>query len=111
MSAHHFPAARVRYADRVLSQTLAGEAVVLDLKRERYYGLNSLGTRIWGLIGEHGDVDRILETLVVEYDAPADVIAADLHDLLAQLVRDGLVEADTSRNQPQSPASADVTIR
>jgi len=106
MPTDHFPVARVRHADRVVSQTLAGEAVVLDLKSERYYGLNPLGTRIWRLIGELGDVDRILEALVAEYDAPADVIAADLHELLAQLVRDGLVEADASQGQAAVPRRA-----
>lgn len=94
MSTQSFPLARVRHADRVLSQTLAGEAVLLDLNTEQYFGLNALGTRIWELIGELGDTRPIFETLVAEYDAPAEVIADDLRDLLSRLVQDGLVHAD-----------------
>jgi hypothetical protein len=96
MSRQPFPFTRVRHADRVLSQTLAGEAVLLDLNTEQYFGLNALGTRIWGLIGEVGDIQPIFEALVAEYDAPADVIAADLRELVAQLVHDGLVRVDSA---------------
>ena len=94
MTAQCFSHARVRQAERVLSQTLAGEAVLLDLNSEQYFGLNSLGTRVWELIGQLGEVEPILETLIVEYDADPDIIANDLRSLLAQLVRQGLVHVD-----------------
>ena len=96
MSTQRFPYVRVRHAERVLSQTLAGEAVLLDLDSERYFGLNALGTRIWQLIGEVGNVEPIFEALVAEYDAQPEAIADDLRELLTKLMHDGLVHADAS---------------
>ncbi|MGH9383051.1 MAG: PqqD family protein [Vicinamibacterales bacterium] len=94
MSDHRFDYARVRHADRVLVQTLGGEAVLLDLKSEKYFGLNAVGTRVWQLIGETGDVGKIFETLVAEYDAQPEALANDLRTLLAELINAGLVQAD-----------------
>jgi hypothetical protein len=94
MSTQHFDRTSVRQAERVLAQTLGGEAVLLDLKSEQYFGLDATGTRIWQLIGELGDVERIFEALVDEYDAQPEVIANDLRTLLTQLIRAGLVQTD-----------------
>jgi hypothetical protein len=94
MSEFRFDFQRVRPAERVLSQTLGGEAVLLDLKSEQYFGLDPTGTRIWELIHELSEVDRIFEHLVAEYDAPADAIATDLNDLLSRLATAGLIDAE-----------------
>ena len=94
MSSRQFDFTRIRYADRVLSQTLGGEVLLLDLKSEQYFGLDPIGTRIWELIGELGDVDRVFEALVAEYDAEPETLANDLRTLLARLASAGLIQAD-----------------
>jgi hypothetical protein len=95
MTDQPFEFRRVRQGDRVLAQTLAGEAVLLDLKSERYFGLDRTGTRVWQLIAEVGDVQQILAALVTEFDAPPEKIADDLRSLLGRLVAEGLVQAET----------------
>lgn len=94
MTEQEFPYHRVRHGERVLAQTLAGEAVLLDLKSERYFGLDRTGTRIWQLIGELGDVQQIFAALVAEFDAPPQAVADDLRALLGRLVAEGLVLPD-----------------
>lgn len=94
MATEQFEYKRVRYADRVLSQTLGGEAVVLELKSEQYFGLDATGTRIWQLIGELGDVRQIYEAMIAEYDADPAVLARDLRLLLDRLIAAGLIRAD-----------------
>jgi hypothetical protein len=94
MSTRQFDFTRVRHGDRVLSQTLGGEVLLLDLKSEQYFGLDAIGTRIWELIGELGDVDRVFEALVTEYDAEPETLANDLRALLAKLVGAGLLHVD-----------------
>jgi hypothetical protein len=94
MTDQRFPYRRVRHGERVLAQTLAGEAVLLDLKSERYFGLDQTGTRVWQLIAEMGDVQQIFAALVAEYDAPPHTIADDLRALLDRLVAAGLVQAE-----------------
>src|SRR5690606_27195557 len=41
---------RVSRSDQVMFQELDGEAVLLDLSGEAYFGLNGVGTRIWALM-------------------------------------------------------------
>ncbi len=57
--------------------------------------MDAVGTRIWELIGELGDVDRVLAALVAEYDAEPETLAADLRSLLSRLVDAGLLQADS----------------
>ena len=69
----------------VVFQEVEGEIVLLDLDREKYFALDPVGTRCWQLLAEHGDVEKIVATMVAEYDVDEDTLRKDLGDLLAQL--------------------------
>jgi hypothetical protein len=83
---------RIVPAADVLSQTVVGESVLLDLRSQKYFGLNQVGTRAWQLLQETGDVAAIQARLQAEYAVAADQLERDLHDLLERLLRAGLVE-------------------
>ena len=56
---------RASRSEQVLSQDVGGEAVLLDLASEQYFGLNAVGTRIWQLLETPitlSDVHRVLCT-------------------------------------------------
>ena len=76
----------------VLSQTVVGESVLLDLRSQKYFGLNPVGTRTWQLLQETGDVSAIRARLLAEYEVAADQLERDLDELLERLLRAGLVE-------------------
>lgn len=84
----------IRRSPEVLFQEVGGEAVLLDLASETYFGLNAVGARIWALIGEGSSVQSIRDALVAEYDAPEDRIESDLIALTTQLRDAGLVRPD-----------------
>src|SRR5262245_15940752 len=65
---------------------LDGEAVILHLDAGTYFGLNSVGTRIWQLLERDGRLTAVLDELRAEYDAPPDVLERDLLELVASLV-------------------------
>ena len=71
---------------------LDGEAVILHLESGTYFGLNSVGTRIWQLMEGDGRLTVVLEELRAEYDAPPDVIERDLLELVGRLVEARLGE-------------------
>jgi len=81
----------------VISQVVAGETVILDLESECYFGLDAVGTRIWQLIGEHGDLRRIVATLLEEYEVGEAQLLSDLEALLRETSGRGLV---TLRDSP-----------
>ena len=78
----------------VLFQELKGEAVLLNLETERYYGLDSVGTRMWELLAVDGDVAGAFEQLSKEYDVPPDVLRRDMAGLIAKLAQLGLLKVN-----------------
>lgn len=79
-------------SEDVLFQEVGGEAVLLDLASEQYFGLNVVGARIWDLLDGHSRLDRILAQLCEEFDAEPARIETDLLALAAQLAEAGLVK-------------------
>ena len=85
---------RARVPPDVLFRDLAGEAVLLDLKSQRYFGLNEVGTRIWQLVNEDGRIEAVVEAMCSEYDAPAAELRQDLRSFLHELVDAGLLDLE-----------------
>ncbi len=75
----------------VLFQNLDGEAVLLDLASESYFGLNAVGTRVWELLGQDPDVQRAFEHMRVEYNVEHEQLQSDLLCLIEDLANAGLV--------------------
>ena len=75
----------------VLFQEVGGETVLLDLESEHYFGLDAVGTRIWGLIGEGVSVDVMVDTLLQEYEVERETLEADVAELLSRLAEAGLI--------------------
>jgi len=80
-------------SDEVLFQEVGGEAVLLDLASEQYFGLNPVGPRIWELIDGQTSLARIHATLTAEYDADPESIGEDLLALARALLDAGLMRA------------------
>ena len=85
---------RVRIPDGVLSRDLQGELVILDLKTGVYFGLDPVGTRIWHLLQEHQSLQKVLDSLVDEYEVTKAVCANDLLGFVAKMLEKGLVEVN-----------------
>jgi len=83
----------------IIFKALATGAVLYSPQEEVYFGLNPVGVRVWELLPPvHQNFDDVCRTLASEYpDAPADVIRADVAELLEELGKLGLVvPADAS---------------
>jgi hypothetical protein len=81
-----------------VSCDLAGELVILNLKSGMYYGLDSVGARIWNLIQEPKTVSAVLDTLLEEYDVEPDRCESDLFLLLSDLAGRDLLEIKIETN-------------
>ena len=75
-----------------VSCDLAGEAAILHLKSVSYYGLNSVGAKIWHLLQAPRSVREIMELILSEYDVQAERCELDLMRLLNELEQEGLIE-------------------
>lgn len=73
---------------------LGDEAVILNLSSGVYFGLDTVGTRMWQLISEHGSTDKVIAAMLEEYEVEEAQLRADLDKLVEQLIEKGLVKAD-----------------
>ena len=77
-------------AEGVVCAELGGEAVLLDVGRGVYFGLDEVAYRIWTLLGEGNDADAIVARLTEEFNAEPAEIRADVAAFLDTLVERGL---------------------
>ena len=82
---------RFTVSPEVLFQEVSGEMVLLDLASESYFGLDEIGARIWGLLGEDKNQGQILDVLLREYEVDRKTLEEDLVELLGELLEAGLI--------------------
>lgn len=80
----------------VMVRKVGEESVLLDLKTERYLGLDDVSARFWDLLTGGGTVQSAYDALLTEFEVEPERLRQDLDDFVQELVRFGLVE----RNQP-----------
>jgi hypothetical protein len=85
----------------VMIRTVGGESVILDLKTERYLGLNDVGTRMWSAITGAASIQSAYEALLAEYDVEPDRLRVELDDLIGKLVAQGLITLTPSNESVQ----------
>ena len=85
---------KITLSDDVISQEVSGETVLLDLASENYFGLDEVGTRIWQLIKENGDLELVVKTLLEEYDVTEETLTADVDALLGEISKLGLIKIE-----------------
>lgn len=90
---------RLTIVPDVIGEVVDGEAVLLDLKSGVYFGLNAVGTRIWELIREHGDEQRVRDQLLQEFDVRAEELDRDLARWLSELERRGLCRREDGSSE------------
>lgn len=82
----------VRIREGVLSHNLQGEMVILDLNTGVYFGLDPVGTRIWHFLQEHQSLQKVLDSMVEEYEVTEAQCTQDLLGLVTQMLEKRLVE-------------------
>ena len=85
---------KITISEEALSQEVNGETVILDLKSESYFGLDEVGTRVWQLLQEHGDLQKVFDAMLEEFDVDANTLASDMKNLINDLIEKGLISSD-----------------
>jgi len=85
---------RLTVPQSVLFRDLDGESVLLETGSGRYYGLDEIGTRMWNLLREHGEIEAVCRDLLAEYDVSEERLRKDLAKLVEDLSARGLLQLD-----------------
>jgi hypothetical protein len=96
-------------SDRVVSETIDGEVVAIDLESGRYYSLEGPAARAWEAIQAGQDVDGIVAAVAAEAGVGADEARADVTAFLAELQTEGLLLAGNG-DSPPAPGPGRVPL-
>ena len=76
--------------DKVVHETIEGEAILIHLDNGYYYSLDGAGAEIWGLLAESRSVDETAGALARAYDS--DEVATEVRRIADELVAENLLE-------------------
>jgi hypothetical protein len=83
----------IRLNENVVFRSVDGEGVVIDPAGGTYFGLGTVGTRIWGLLQDQRSLAEIVEALTLEFECSERQCTDDLLEFLSDLAGRGLVTA------------------
>jgi len=79
---------------------------MMSLEREKYYGLEGPGGRIWQLIETPRTVADVCSALLEEFEVDPDACLADVREFLSDLLKEGLVRVVERTTAPVHPSRA-----
>ncbi|QFT75983.1 PqqD family protein [Erythrobacter sp. THAF29] len=83
---------RFSVSQDVVSRKVGGEIVLLDLESGQYFGLDLVGGRVWTLLAEQAQsLSELSREIEKEFDAPLDVIEADILAIAKEMREQGLI--------------------
>jgi len=87
---------RAIVASNVLIRFLDQESVLLNLNTERYFGLDSVGTRMWQLVTSAATIEAAYFELIEEFDVDPETLRSHLSGLLDHLLENGLIATQSA---------------
>ena len=95
---------RVTVSEHVYTESVDDETVLLELESGQYYGLDSVGTRLWQLLSELGSTEAVTAAAVAEFEVEPGQLASDLAVLVRELADRKLVVVHASTDSTTAPA-------
>jgi hypothetical protein len=86
---------KIHVPEAVLFTEMNGEAVLLNTSTGKYFTLDEVGTRMWKLLTQFGEVEPAYQALLAEYDVEAQQLENDLLALTNRLAEHALLEIVT----------------
>ena len=84
---------RVQHSPNATFQIVADEAILIHLNTGVYYSLNDVGTSFWNMMDGQRTIGECAAAIATEYDAPREVVLADLLELANDLAAEDLALA------------------
>jgi hypothetical protein len=82
---------RITQNKETLSSAIDDELVLLSIINNKYYGMDSVGSRVWSLLAEPITINDMITTLTGEYDIPATESEKDVFSFLNELYSENLI--------------------
>lgn len=76
---------------QVISRPVGEETVLLDLASGQYFGLDSVGVRIWASIADGRSLAETADLIVAEFEVGEEQARSDVMEFATSLVERGLL--------------------
>ena len=83
----------LRPSQHVVSSRLGDAGVLVHLKTNQIFELNTTGLRVWELLGEGLEFEQVVGLLGSEFEVDLEVLRCEVTDLVSTLRREGLLDA------------------
>ena len=84
---------KLTISPNAIARQVGDETVILHLGSGTYFGLESVGARIWQLIGEGKSLNEICDVVWDEYEVSREDLERDIAALIKDLLAQDLVSA------------------
>lgn len=83
-----------RYKRNINIETvnIGEELGMLDVESGKYYVLDPISSKIWGMLENEIDIDGLVNLLILDFEVEKSVCYDDVSDLLNKLVENNLLE-------------------
>lgn len=82
---------QISVSQDLIYQELDGEMVLLDMKSGQYFGLDSIGCRIWHMLQQQVHPQQMVETLTNEYEVEPEACEQQILTFIEQLQQNNLI--------------------
>ena len=76
----------------IVASDIDDEKVMMSVAKGHYYGLDSIGSRVWDLIGKPIKVSDLIAALLLNYDVDRETCERDVLAFLEELNDDGILK-------------------
>lgn len=83
---------KCKVSGNVLSQEIDNELVFLNIKDEKYFGLDKTGAIFWKAMMKADSLEDAFSRLQVEFDVDPAILLKDMNELIYELNQNGLVD-------------------
>ncbi len=81
----------IRRSTDVIASEMEDELVMMSMENNAYYGLNSVGRKIWELLESEKTLSSLCDQLMDKYDVDIETCRKDVSKLIVKLEQVGLV--------------------
>nr|WP_321487011.1 PqqD family protein [uncultured Draconibacterium sp.] len=76
---------------QIIDGELDNHQVMMHIEKGKYFGLNPVGKRIWGLIEEPKGFSEIIQCLLSEFDATEEQCSREVQDFLDKAIASDII--------------------
>lgn len=91
---------------KVVSETIEGEAIIINLETGTYYSMNETGSLVWDALRSGTPFGGIVGELVARYDATRDVVTASVVKIIESLLTEGIILESGEAAVTSEPSTA-----